>query len=158
MTEIVSGIWQKEWRLDFNVNKPDEMRKQEAPILIGLSFPNDQTAVSEEFALILTKTYGIDYPTRIDFPDTLINKKKSRVFSIQSASILAFTIQSVSCDNPCFTILQNSKNDKLEQHWIEAFFEPKTTGENRSKLIIETTHPNAKRLEIELVGTGYFDN
>jgi hypothetical protein len=158
MKEIASEIWQKEWRLDFNVNKPDEMKRQETPILIGLSFPNDQMAVSEEFSLILTKTYGIDYPARVDFPDTLVNKKKSRVFSIQSASILAFAIKSVSCNNPCFTILQNSKNDQSEQHWIEVIFEPKATGENHSKLIIETTHPDAERLEIELVGTGYSNN
>jgi hypothetical protein len=158
MKEIVSGIWQKEWRLDFKVNKPDEMKRQETPILISFSFPNDQAAVSEEFSLILTKTYGIDYPARVEFPDTLVHKKKSRVFSIQSASILAFAIKSISCDNPCFTILQNSKNDKSEQHWIETIFEPKTTGENHSKLIIETTHPDAERLEIELVGTGYSNN
>ncbi|MDR0610308.1 MAG: hypothetical protein LBG58_09385 [Planctomycetaceae bacterium] len=158
MKEVVSGIWQKEWCLNFNVNKPDEMKKQEAPILIGFSFPNDPTAVSEEFSLILTKTYGIDYPARVDFPDTVVNEKKSRVFSIQSASSLAFTIKSISCNNLYFTILQNSKSDKSEQHWIEAIFEPKTTGENHSKLIIETTHPDAKHLEIELVGIGYANN
>jgi hypothetical protein len=134
------------------------MKRQETPILISLSFPHDQETVSEEFSLILTKTYGIDYPARVDFPETLVHEKKSRVFSIQSASNVAFEIKSVSCDNPCFTLLQNSKNDKSEQHWLEAVFEPKATGENHSKLIIKTTHLDAERLEIELVGTGYSNN
>jgi hypothetical protein len=152
--KIDSGIWQKEWQFDFKVQYPPNMGIMEPPCLIMFQTSD----FSAKASLILTQTYGVNSPQQIDFPDTKLTEKRTRVFSLQSADGSAFEIKSFSCNHSSFSVLYNDNANKTKQHWIEAVFEPKSTGESHSKLIIETTHPDAERLEIELVGTGYSNN
>jgi hypothetical protein len=153
--ETVPGIWQKEWQFDFNVARPDEMAMLEAPLSIDFS----ATGRSVGFSIILTKTYGIDYPKQVDFSDAKPGETKTRVFSLQSASDMAFEIKSVSCNNNSyFTVSANQVSGKSKQHWIEVAFTPQSVGENVATLSIETSHPDSNQVVIELNGTCFSDN
>jgi hypothetical protein len=150
---VAEGIWQKEWQLDFTVKPPEDMGLLVPPQPISLCAA-DKTA---DFSLVLAKNYGVDAPRQIDFPDTKLTEKRSRVFSLQSATDSTFTIRSMSCENPCFVVSASPGITDTEQHWVTIVFQPQTAGENRSALHIETTHSDSEHIHIELAGTAFVE-
>lgn len=153
--EIEKELWQKQWCLDFVVKLPVESEFPKTPQFVSLVFEDTPVPSSIDFSVILSKNYGISFPRNISFPDTRLSETRTRSFSIQSAKNQSFTIKSVLCDNPCFSIVAPKQSQELKQHWFEVKFSPTTIGENKGVIIIATSDVDFQKIEIDLDGVAF---
>ncbi len=148
--ETEKGVWQKIWRFDFAVMCPSDALAFSSPLRIG--FASSVLPVAE-FTLLVHKTFGVDAPRQLTFPETAVTKDYTRTISLQSADSVPFEIVSTSCDNDSFITL--GKHGIAKQHWIEISFVPRFVGGQKGRLILETTHPESKTIHIDLIGTAF---
>jgi hypothetical protein len=145
---VAEGIWQKEWRIDFVVKIPKDSEISPLPQPMTLTLGKE----TAEWVLIIMKSYGVDAPKNVDFPDTFVTKKRSFVFSLQSATDMPFAIESAACDDSNFSVLMKQNEGIIKQHWIEVVFQPTTEGEHKAVLFLKTSHADAEAININLQG------
>lgn len=149
--EIEPKIWRQSWNIDLAVRPDESLASVAAPhaILVRLAGPTGRTLAEVALPVLLRRVFGIEAPREVHMGIVPPGETRKKRLLVRASDGRPFKIARIRADSCAFEGSEIASR-VASSHWLEAVFSSKYAGDNRSRLVIETDHPDAPTVTVEL--------